>query len=122
MAAGESRHSALDQQWPRQAASPSAPAAVKCLLSWAAGALRAISNYSPLRAWRVLARDVLLAVARLDESALRFQCSDVLSRELLANLAECRAARRQTFDQPLVDRLAFAVAFLPVGRRHALVS
>ena len=76
------------------------------------GAARAQSlNYSP-----DLAVDVLFAIARLDEAALRLECGDVGSCELFRNLGKRRATGGEPLDQPLVDRLAFAIA-APADRR-----
>src|SRR6476646_2454695 len=73
-------------------------------------------------AGRVFALDLLLAITRLDEAALRFQRCDIGARELFRDLAKRRAARGEALNETLVDRLAFAVLLLPVRRWHVDVT
>ena len=56
-----------------------------------------------------------LAVARLDEAALRLERGDIGAGELLGDFGERRAAGGEALDQPLVDGLAFAVLLAAIG-------
>ena len=59
----------------------------------------------------------VLAVAGLDEAALRLERCHVGAGKLFRNLAERVAACGEAFDQSLVDRLAFAILLGAVRRR-----
>ena len=56
-----------------------------------------------------LAVDAFLAVAALDEAALRFERCEVRLRELLGDFGESFAPRREPFDQSFVDGHVLAV-------------
>ena len=58
-----------------------------------------------------------LAVAGLDEAALRLERSDVGAGELLGNFAERVPAGGEAFDQPLIHGLVFTIALAAVRRR-----
>src|SRR5207248_2536102 len=61
---------------------------------------------------------IVLAVARGDEAALRLERSHVGARQFRGNLVDCGAAGGEAFDQPFIDRLAFAVLLRAEGGGH----
>src|SRR5437763_2342242 len=59
--------------------------------------------------------DAFFAVAGLDEAALSLERGDIGAGQFLGNLAQSGAPGGEAFDQPLVDRLAFAVLIRTEG-------
>src|SRR5690348_11059058 len=119
--AGETRPAIPSQHWARQAACVSAPTAVNRRYH---GLERPLSQCITLGSvvWDILAFNTLFAIARLNESPLSLERSDVGASEPLGRFVERCTPGREPLDEALIDGLVFPVQFLPVGRWNALVA